>query len=153
MDDSRNSDAANIGPKSAEDCIEEATKIASGAVPPDIADRRRHERHAYAQRVQVRWIDKNRPSQPAETIETTDISMGGLQVYTRRMMHVGERGVAELPRAGSGKTVVGIEVANCRYVGEMRYCVGCRFVKLEARIGRSARTVATASESAKHRAA
>ena len=116
-----------------ETCLDEAARIAAGGVVSPRHERRRHKRFPFDRDLPVLWLsDLN--GQGVINLRVADISAGGMGLSTRQMLYTGARGAVQLTRGDGATVVVGIEVMHCRYVGEMRYLSGCRFVATPAEI-------------------
>lgn len=64
------------------------------------------------------------------TIQGKDISVGGVGVVSRQMLHVGHKGAVLFRRSNGEPVLVGGEVVHCNYVGQMRHESGIAFIDL-----------------------
>lgn len=123
---------------SIEACLAEAERISKGDIPPDIENRRRHDRHPVEIAARIVWLGDGRPAREASAATVLDLSLGGARIATRQMLYAGSVGVIEFPAPGGKARMLGLEVVRCQYAGSMRYTSGCRFIALPAAIARRA---------------
>ena len=90
-------------------------------------NKRTANRHEWSNCVQVAWVGE--PYQGdinPITLEARDISVGGLSIRSRAMMHPGQFGIILLGRGKNDILVRGVEVRFCRYDKERReHIIGC----------------------------
>lgn len=98
--------------------------------PPCAQERREHDRHPYHQTVTLTLLGLDGKAQTPMKIQAVDISAGGMCTESRAMFRDGTLGIAHLPRSDGTMSVVGVQVCHCRYVGEMMYQTGLRFIPL-----------------------
>jgi hypothetical protein len=91
--------------------------------------RRRADRSAYEASVALAVMRGDEFGKPV-VVQATDISVSGIGIVTRQMMHEGTVGALHLLMPDDGTTVVGVEVMNCQYIGEMNHRIGLRFTEL-----------------------
>jgi hypothetical protein len=107
---------------------------AAGLRPQDkVGDERRgKKRHAYDARIVLILItpagERSRPM----LLQARDISMGGMCVVSRQMIHPGLNGALQLVRSDGRTAVVGVSVRYCRYAGRMEHYTGLQFGPLPA---------------------
>lgn len=98
--------------------------------------RRRADRSAYEASVALAVMRGDEFGKPV-VVQATDISVSGIGIVSRQMMHEGTVGALHLLMPGDGTTVVGVEVMNCQYIGEMNHRIGLRFTELHSKYAAS----------------
>jgi len=105
---------------------------ATGAAPaPELADdRRSKKRHRYEALAALVLLSPRGERSPTMVVKTRDISVGGICVVTRQMIHPGSDGALQLVRSDGRAGLVGVKVRYCRYAGRMEHHSGLEFVSL-----------------------
>ncbi len=91
--------------------------------------RRRADRRAYKSPVSLSVMRGSEFCRPVD-VTAVDISVCGIGVLTRQMMHRGAVGALHLRMPDGSTAIVGVVVMNCHYVGEMNHRVGLQFTEL-----------------------
>jgi len=107
---------------------------AAGLRPDEqVTDERRvKKRHAYDSRVVLILITPAGERSKPMVLQARDISMGGMCVVSRQMIHPGLDGALQLVRSDGKTAVVGAKVRYCRYAGKMEHYTGLQFGPLPA---------------------
>lgn len=112
-------------------CLDSAEQIAAGKKPAmSPADRRAFKRHRYVGELAVVWLTNTNSAKGADitTVESEDLSVGGLRIRSKRMLYPGSFGVIQIERDDGSVALVGLEVIHTDYLGDMQYGSGCRFM-------------------------
>ena len=95
-------------------------------------ERRAKKRHLYDSRVVLILITPAGERSKPMVLQARDISMGGICVVSRQMIHPGLDGALQLVRSDGRTAVVGAKVRYCRYAGRMEHYTGLQFGPLPA---------------------
>lgn len=118
---------------------EAATDVAAPIDPTEVdysstkTDKRRHKRFEFHADVPVLWFTRDASLKVIE-MRTADISIGGVRLVGKTMMHRGVRGAMQLRKPDGELALLGLEVCYSTYAGRMRYAIGCQFVLLAEEI-------------------
>ncbi len=96
------------------------------------ADNRAHSRHDWENDVQVAWLSapKFLPS-PAAHFRAQNLSLGGIGLRARCMVHRGQIGVILLGQGSENPVIRGIEVIHCEYDESLHtHVIGCCWTEL-----------------------
>lgn len=110
--------------------IDIASGVAPATLEPVTDERRVASRHPYNALVAVVLTSADGTGSRPMLLRTRNISMGGLCVVSRHMLHPETTGAVQLVRSDGTMAVVGVRVTHCRYVGNMEHETGLRFIPL-----------------------
>lgn len=93
-------------------------------------ERRAHYRHPYSAVIAVVLVGADGTRSQPMALRAKNISLGGVGVIGRQMMHPGQKGAIQLVRSDGSTAVVGVQVKHCRYVGGMDHESGLQFMPM-----------------------
>lgn len=108
--------------------IDRAAGLEAGETITD--ERRNKARHPYDALVAMVLCDGDGGRSKPQVLQAKDISVGGICLVSRHMMHPGAIGALQLARSDGNVALVGIQVMHCRYVGEMLHQTGLQFIAM-----------------------
>lgn len=94
------------------------------------SDRRLNDRKPYEALVAVVLVQPEGGSSDPIVLRAIDISVGGMGVVSRQMLHPGTRGAVQLVRSNGQRALVGFETRHSRYTGSLRHETGLEFTAL-----------------------
>ncbi|MHC4948985.1 MAG: PilZ domain-containing protein [Planctomycetota bacterium] len=106
--------------------------VAAGVKTVDDLDteKRRQERHPYEGLVAIVLLASDGERSRPVVVRAKDISVGGICVVSRQMLHPDSRGAIQMVRSDGTRALVGVQVRFCRYAGAMRHETGMEFTAL-----------------------
>jgi hypothetical protein len=107
--------------------IDSARQLYSGAAPAMHVERRDRKRVPFTARIPMVLVTRDGQKLGPLFVRGRDLSVCGMSVTSRNMIHAGQRGVIQLRRSGGQVALIGIEVMHCRYIGAMQHQTGLRF--------------------------
>ncbi len=96
----------------------------------DKRELRSKKRHPYNARLALVLVDSDGERSRPLLLRSRDISLDGLCVTSRQMIHPGASGAVQLVRSDGSIALVGVTVRYCRYVGKMQHNTGLQFTAL-----------------------
>ncbi|UCD73950.1 MAG: PilZ domain-containing protein [Phycisphaerales bacterium] len=117
---------------SAADNADRLIDIAAGvkASKSAVEERRSRDRVPYDATVALILLGPDGYRSDPMLLRAKDISVGGISVISRNMIHVGAAGAIQLVKSDGRAALVGVEVRHCRYTGRMTHETGMRFTPI-----------------------
>ncbi len=114
--------------KKLDSLIDNAANLGRGEIIDD--ERRAKERQPYNAPIKLVIFSSAGDRLPKITVQAKDISLGGMCVTSRQMIHPGTQGILRLVKSDGKMTRVGVRVRYCQYVGGMLHHTGLEFTAL-----------------------
>jgi hypothetical protein len=118
-------------PQNQANVIDHMIDVASGVAPadPSFKEHREDRRQPFTGKLALVQRTPDGGRTIPIIVEGKDISLGGMCVISRYMLHVGHSGAVLIRRSTGEDVLVGVRVVHCHYVGGMKHESGLEFTR------------------------
>jgi hypothetical protein len=124
------------GTQQATDELIDAAAHAADAPSADV-EKRNAVRHPFDQLVAVALVSSSQPAAAVQVVRACDLSVSGIGVISRHMMHPGSTGAVHMLKSDGRSALLGVQVRYSRYVGDAGHRTGLQFTPLPEQINAS----------------